>query len=120
MERKISRKVAKPQRKTLSEFLALFVFCFLLTAFGLLPSSFTRSLKAKLLPRDFSQSEAQSTQVQPSPSPAPSPSPSPTPPPNLHQWGEVNMFHRLPSGPLHARPETRCGTLRFCTELQMA
>src|SRR5436309_3781038 len=116
MERKISRKVAKPQRKTLSEFLALFVFCFLLTAFGLLPSPFTRSLKAKLLPRAFSQSETQSTQVQPSPSPAPSPSPSPTPPANLHQWGAVTLFHGLPSDRVHAIAQTPDGVMWFATD----
>jgi len=116
MVRKISRKVAKPQRKTLSEFLALFVFCFLLAAFCLLPSPFTRSLKAKLLPRAFSQSEAQSTQVQPSPSPAPSPSPSPTPPANLHQWGAVTLFHGLPSDRVHAIAQTPDGMLWFATD----
>src|SRR5437870_13762755 len=99
MERKISRKVAKPQRKTLSEFLALFVFCFLLTAFGLLPSPFTRSLKAKLLPCAFSQSEKQSTHVQPPPSPALPPSQTPTPPAPPPHWPPLPTSHALPPAP---------------------
>jgi len=106
MKRSISRKGAKPQRKPLSEFLALFAFCLLLTAYCLLPSAF--SSLAQVFP---AQSEPT-----PAPRPLPSPSPSPTPPPNLHQWGAVTLFHGLPSDRVHAIAQTADGVLWFATD----
>jgi signal transduction histidine kinase/ligand-binding sensor domain-containing protein len=103
MTRKIPRKGAKPQSKSLRKLLALFAFCLLPTAYCLLPSV-------------FSQNESPSPQAQPSPSPAPSPSPSPTPPPNLHQWGAVTSFHGLPSDRTHAIAQTEFGVTWFATD----
>jgi signal transduction histidine kinase/ligand-binding sensor domain-containing protein len=102
MEKGISRKGAKPQRKLLRNLLALFVFC-------LAPS-----LTVGLLPRVFSQNETASPQAQPTP--AASPSPSPTPPPNLHQWGAVTSFHGLPSDRTHAIAQTEFGVTWFATD----
>ena len=56
MKRTISRKGAKPQRKPLSEFLALFAFCLLLSEF-LMPNNLTPSVTVGLLPTAFSQNE---------------------------------------------------------------
>src|SRR6267143_11456 len=115
MKQRISRKGAKPQRKSLRMLLALFVFC-LPSAFCLLPSGLTRSLTVGLLPRAFSQNQIASPQAQPSPSPLPLPSPSPTPPPNLHQWGAVTSFHGLPSDRAHAIAQTEFGVTWFATD----
>ncbi|HSP64514.1 MAG TPA: two-component regulator propeller domain-containing protein, partial [Pyrinomonadaceae bacterium] len=101
MEKRISRKGAKPRRKPLRNLLAFFVFCLLLTA-------------SCLLPRVFSQNETLSPQAQPTP--AASPSPSPTPPPNLHQWGAVTSFHGLPSDRTHAIAQTEFGVTWFATD----
>ncbi|HXI24758.1 MAG TPA: two-component regulator propeller domain-containing protein, partial [Pyrinomonadaceae bacterium] len=76
---------------------------FLLFAFCLLPTAFSRNQVSQPTPS-------------PSPSPAPSPSPSPTPPPNLHQWGAVTSFHGLPSDRTHAIAQTEFGVTWFATD----
>src|SRR5437870_7440576 len=115
MKRTISRKGAKPQRKPLSEFLALFAFCLLLSEF-LMPNNLTPSVTVGLLPTAFSQNETATPSTPPTPLPLPSPSPSPTPPPNLHQWGAVTLFHGLPSDRVHAIAQTPDGVMWFATD----
>src|ERR1044072_4396160 len=86
-------------------------FCLLLSAFCLL-----------LFPANHA-----STQVpQPSPSPSPTatptstPSPSPTPVTGLHQWGEVTLFHGLPSDRVRAVAQGPDGMMWFGTEAGLA
>src|SRR2546426_1103130 len=81
----------------------LLLTLFLLSAFCLLPTAFSRNQVSQPTPS-------------PSPSPAPSPSPSPTPPPNLHQWGAVTSFHGLPSDRTHAIAQTQYGVTWFATD----
>lgn len=94
---------ARPRFASLLAGHRLLLTIFLLAAFCLLPTAFSRNQVSQPTPS-------------PSPSPAPSPSPSPTPPPNLHQWGAVTSFHGLPSDRTHAIAQTEFGVTWFATD----